>query len=266
MAFMKGSGVLKFLLISAASGFLIHSLPAHAENFRVLVFSKTLGYRHASITNGIAAIRELGAMHGFSVETTEDSSALTHTNLDRFQAIIFLSVTGDVLNSEQESAFKDYVLNGGGFVGIHGAIFGPQACESDWRWYGEMFCCSFTNHSSVQPATVIVEDTAHASMTRLPARWIRTDEWYNYTGAPRNCAHVLATLDESTYRGGTVGRDHPIAWTRRMGKGRMWYTAMGHTESSFAEPFFLKHLLSGIWIATGKVEADFSPNPKPASP
>ena len=263
---MRRPGVLKSLLIFAACGLFIHPLPAHAENFRVLVFSKTLGYRHASITNGIAAIRELGAMHGFVVEVTEDSNVFTQRNLDRFQAIIFLSVTGDVFNSAQESTFKDYILNGGGFVGIHGAIFGPQACESDWRWYGEMFCCTFTNHSTVQPATVIVEPTAYPAMTRLPVRWARTDEWYNYTGTPRNCAHVIATLDETTYRGGTVGRDHPIAWSRRMGKGRVWYTAMGHTESSFAEPLFLEHLLGGIQIAAGQVKADFSPNPKPTSP
>ena len=163
--------------------------------------------------------------------------------------MVFLSVTGDVLNANQQAAFKSYVLNGGGFVAIHGAVFGPLACEDQWAWYGEMFCCAFKNHSGVVPATVDIEDPAHPSTGGLPARWQRTDEWYNFDGTPRGRAHVLATVDESTYRGGTMGKDHPIAWCRDVGKGRMWYTAMGHTESSFAEPLFLAHLLGGISYA-----------------
>jgi len=232
-------------------------------DLRVLVFSRTLGYRHASITYGTTAIRELGAKHGFKVDATEDSSALTRTNLTRFQAVVFLSVTGDVLNSDQQTAFKDYVINGGGFVAIHGAIFGPLACEDQWRWYGDMFCCAFTNHSAVVPGTVLIEDAAHPSTAGLPSRWLRTEEWYNYTGTPRGCSHVLAVVDESSYRGGLVGQDHPIIWCRRMGNGRMWYTAMGHTESSFAEPLFLQHLLGGIQVAAGWKPADFTPNPRP---
>ena len=237
--------------------------PDSTTDLRVLVFSRTLGYRHASITNGIAAIRELGTKHGFKVEATEDSSAITRTHLARFQAVVFLSVTGHVLSSEQETALKEYLLDGGGFVAIHGAIFGPGACEDQWAWYGEMFCCRFTNHSAIVPGAVVVEDAAHPSTTALPVRWLRTEEWYNYTGSPRGCAHVLATVDESTYRGGSVGEDHPISWCRRMGKGRMWYTAMGHTESSFSEPLFLQHLLGGIRVAAGWATGDFAPNPKP---
>jgi hypothetical protein len=87
----------------------------------------------------------------------------------------------------------------------------------------------------------------------LPTRWQRTDEWYNFNGTPRGSAHVLATVDESTYSGGSMGSDHPIAWCRSVGKGRMWYTAMGHTESSFSEPLFLQHLLGGIrYVAESK--------------
>jgi len=229
--------------------------------FRVLVFSKTLGYRHASITNGIAAIRELGATSGFAVEATEDSFAFTATNLARFQVVVFLSVTGDVLDSDQKKAFQDYIEAGGGLAAIHGAIFGPKACEDKWSWYGEMFCCTFTNHSKVLPATVNLEDAAHPANVGLPAHWERTDEWYNYTGTPRGCAHILATVDESTYPGGTVGKDHPIAWCRPVGQGRMWFTAMGHTESSFSEPPFLKHLLGGIQYVTGKSAHLVSTNP-----
>jgi type 1 glutamine amidotransferase len=232
--------------------------------FGVLVFSKTVGYRHASITNGIAAIRELGRQNGFSVAATEDPAVFTATNLAGYASVVFLSVTGDVLNREQESAFKSYLEGGGGLVAIHGAAFGPLACEGAWAWYGETFCCMFSNHSQVVPALVNLEDVAHAGNAGLPAQWRRTDEWYNFAGTPRGCARVLATVDETTYPGGAMGQDHPIAWCRRVGQGRMWYTAMGHTESSFAEPLFQKHLLGGILIAAGRIPADFSPNALPA--
>jgi type 1 glutamine amidotransferase len=217
-----------------------------AEEYRVLIFSKTLGYRHASITNGIDAIRSLGSTNDFAVDATEDSSAFTSTNLARYRAVVFLSATGDVLNHDQEAAFKQYVVNGGGFAAIHGAVFGPLACEDKWAWYGEVFCCAFTNHSAVVPGTILIEDAEHPSTMGLPTHWKRTEEWYNFTGTPRGRARVLATVDESTYEGGRMGADHPIAWCRRIGKGRMWYTAMGHTESSFSEPEFLRHILGGI--------------------
>jgi type 1 glutamine amidotransferase len=232
-----------------------------AQPFRVLVFSKTLGYRHASITNGVAAIRELASQNGFAVDATEDSSVFTATNLARYATVVFLSATGDVLGREEESAFKSYVLGGGGFVAIHGAVFGPLACEDKWAWYGEMFCCAFSNHSKgAVPAMVNVEDASNASTAGLPTQWRRTDEWYNFTGTPRDCARVLATVDETTYAGGSMGKDHPVVWCRRVGQGRMWYTAMGHTESSFEEPLFQKHLLGGILLVAGRTSADFSPN------
>jgi type 1 glutamine amidotransferase len=242
---------------SPVTGTLAADSPA---SFRILVFSKTTGYRHASITNGIDTIRELGAQHNFAVDATEDSSAFTGTNLARYQAVVMLSVTGDVFNPEQEGVLRDYILGGGGLAAIHGAIFGPSACEEKWAWYGELFCCAFTNHSSVLPATINVEDSAHPSMRGLPLHWQRTDEWYNFSGSPRGCARVLATMDESTYGGGKMGGDHPIAWCRRLGKGRMWYTALGHTESSFSEPLFRQHLLGGIRVAAGQANAEFTPN------
>lgn len=230
---------------------------------RVLVFSKTLGYRHASITNGITAIRQLGREHGFAMEATEDSAVFTAENLARFQAVIFLSATGDILNPEQEAAFRNYVLGGGGFAAIHGAVFGPNACEDKWAWYGDAFCCAFSNHSAILPAHVLIEDGSQPSTKGLPACWSRTDEWYNFTGTPRGCARILARMDETTYKGGAMAADHPIAWCRRLGKGRMWYTAMGHTESSFSEPLFLQHMLGGIQTAAGWKPAKFGVNRKP---
>ncbi|HUC83677.1 MAG TPA: ThuA domain-containing protein, partial [Candidatus Acidoferrales bacterium] len=251
------------ILLALAIGPTNLSATDQPKAFSVLVFSKTTGYRHASITNGIATIRELGAKNDFSVDATEDSSVFSPTNLARYQAVIFLSVTGEVLDSKQKRAFENYIEDGGGLAAIHGSIFGPLACEDKWAWYGAMFCCAFTNHSRVLPATVKIEDRENPSTMDMPGKWQRTDEWYNFTGTPRGCTRVLATVDESTYTGGEMGPDHPIAWCRRVGRGRMWYTAMGHTESSYAEPLFQKHLLGGILIAAGKTPADFEPNPRP---
>jgi type 1 glutamine amidotransferase len=250
MKSFKGvTGLLLAMLALVSQSLTTLAADVTAPAFRVLVFSKTLGWRHDSIPAGIAAIRDLGAKNNFAVDATEDSTAFTTTNLVRYQAVVLLSVTGDVWNPEQQEAFKEYVLAGGGLAAIHGSIFGPLACEDKWTWYGEMFCCAFTNHSAVQPGVVNIEDTNHPSTIGLPGKWQRTDEWYNYTGTPRGCANILATVDESTYHGGRMGKDHPIAWYRPVGKGRMWYTAMGHTESSYSEPLFQKHLLGGIQYA-----------------
>lgn len=235
------------------------TMGAHPK-FKVLVFSKTLGYRHASIADGIVALRELSEQYGFTIDATEDSTVFTAERLSRFKAVVFLSVTGDVLNAEQEGAFKDYVLGGGGFAVIHGALFGPKACEENWAWLGDAMCATFKNHSKIVPATVVIEDSTNPSTVGLPTHWPRTDEWYNYSGTPRGCAHVLATLDETTYEGGTHGADHPIAWCRRVGKGRLWYTAMGHTPSSFSELLFRQHLLGGILLTAGVEPGDFSIN------
>jgi len=234
-------------------------------DFRILVFSKTLGFRHSSITNGIEAIRQLGIENGFAVDATEESSIFTSANLANYRAVVFLSVTGDVLNEKQEAAFREYILGGGGLAVIHGALFGPSACEEKWAWYGEATCATFRNHSAIVPAVVNIEDRQNPSTIGLPEHWNRTEEWYNYEVNPRGSVRVLATVDESTYRGGTMGSDHPVVWCKKVGKGRIWYTAMGHTDSSFAEPLLQKHLLGGIQLVAGVKPAEFVPNRKPTT-
>jgi type 1 glutamine amidotransferase len=230
-----------------------------SKEFRVLLFSKTLLYRHASITNGIEAIKQLGAENRFVVDATEDSNVFTPANIAKYKVVIFLSTSGDILNDKQQSTLQNYIQQGGGLAAIHAAVAGDLATEGRWPWYGEALGASFTNHSSVVSGTVTIEDRKDPSTTGLPERWMRTDEWYNFIASPRPKAHVLASLDETTYQGGTMGKDHPIAWCRRMGKGRIWYTALGHTEASFSEALFLKHLLGGIESAAGIKPARFEP-------
>ena len=231
-------------------------------DFNALVFSKTLMFRHPSITNGIAAIKLLGAENRFHVDATEDASWFTAANLAKYKVVIFLSTSGDILNEEQQAAFKNFIERGGGLVAIHAGVAGDVATEGTWPWYGEALCARFTNHSAIVQATVEIEDRKNPSTAPLPEHWVRTDEWYNFISTPRGQARVLASLDETTYKGGTMGKDHPVAWCKQVGKGRIWYTALGHTEASYTEPLFLKHLLGGIQAAAGTKQADFKPRGK----
>ncbi|WP_407561879.1 ThuA domain-containing protein [Streptomyces sp. 184] len=221
----------------------------------VLVFSKTAGYRHDAIPAGIAAVERLGAENGFSVTATEDAGAFTAGNLARYQAVVWLSTTGDVLNAEQQTAFEGYVAAGGGYVGVHAAA----DTEYDWPWYGDLVGAYFASHPATQEATVVVEDRASPATAHLPRRWTRTDEWYDYRASPRADVKVLAALDETSYTGGTMGADHPITWCQDYAGGRSWYTGLGHTAESYADPAFTAMLLGGIRTAAGAVAADCRP-------
>ncbi|MFI7273272.1 ThuA domain-containing protein [Streptomyces sp. NPDC049879] len=228
---------------------------AEAEPTDVLVFSRTTGFRHSSIEAGVAAIEQLGDENGFAVTATEDPAAFTTANLARYQAVVWLSTTGDVLDSAQQAAFEAYIADGGGYVGVHAAA----DTEYDWPWYGGLVGAYFASHPATQEATVHVEDRANASTQHLPERWTRTDEWYDYRTNPRADVKVLASLDESTYDGGAMGEDHPITWCHDYAGGRAWYTGLGHTEESYADPAFTAMLLGGIRIASGASPADCRP-------
>ncbi|MET9150819.1 lectin [Streptomyces griseoflavus] len=223
--------------------------------YRVLVFSRTAGYRHSSIDEGITALRGLGTANNFTVTATEDPAAFTTANLAQYRAVVFLSTTGDVLGPAQQTAFEQYLGAGGGYVGIHAAA----DTEYDWPFYEGLAGALFQSHPAIQPATVRVEDRAHDATAHLRSTWQRTDEWYNYRTNPRTTAHVLASLDESSYSGGTMSGDHPIAWCKDYAGGRAFYTGGGHTEESYADPAFREHLLGGIRWAAGTTRADCRP-------
>lgn len=214
---------------------------------KVLVFSKTAGFRHTSIEAGVAAIQKLGKEHGFEVDHTEDSRDFTAAKLNKYAAIIWLSTTMDVLNEVQQSEFERYIQAGGGFVGIHAA----SDTEYDWPWYGKLVGGYFNGHPKIQSATLEVLDMTHISTKMLSKKWIRTDEWYNFKNLNPK-VHPLLRIDESTYEGGTNGDNHPMAWYHEFDGGRAWYTGGGHTEESYSEPLFLEHILGGIQYAIGK--------------
>ncbi|MFM8698110.1 MAG: DUF6677 family protein [Phycisphaerales bacterium] len=249
-------------IAAAANVFHADAAPAAASADvlpRILVFSRTAGFRHDSIPEGIACLKEIGAAR-WQVEATEDPAAFTTDRLRGYRTVVFLSTTGDVLDRPQEEAFEAYVRAGGGFVGIHAAT----DTEYGWEWFGRLVGGRFATHPPVQPAVVRVEDRTHRSTRMLPAEWRRTDEWYAFRENPRaGGVHVLATLDETTFDPGkaAMGADHPICWCRPFEGGRSWYTAGGHTKESFAEPLFRQHLAEGIAWAAGLPEvAGAAPN------
>ncbi|MFI9588537.1 ThuA domain-containing protein [Streptomyces sp. NPDC052236] len=251
-----------FLVFKGGDGFLYdvddfelsNSAPDRTAK-RVLVFSKTAGFRHDSIPEGIAALKELGKGGNITVDSTETAAQFTTSNLARYDAVVFLSTTGDVLNAEQQQAFENYVSTGGGYMGVHAAA----DTEYDWKFYGGLVGAYFSGHPQIQPATVRVEDHTHPATAHLGESLERTDEWYNYRTNPRSQARVLATLDETSYEGGTMKGDHPIAWCQTYEGGRAFYTGGGHTKESYAEPAFRTHLLGGLRYASGQVKADCKP-------
>ncbi|MBM7518550.1 ThuA domain-containing protein [Nocardioides nitrophenolicus] len=230
-----------------------HDDHGDTDPFKALLFSKTAAFRHGNIGTGITAIQQLGVDHGFTVDATEDAGAFTDANLAQYDVVIWLSTTGDVLNEAQQGAFERYIQGGGGYAGIHAA----SDTEYDWPWYGQLVGSYFQGHPPGTPnATVKVEDPAHPSTEGMAPTWNRTDEWYNYRTNPRGAVHVLASLDETTYSGGNMGVEHPISWCQDYDGGRSWYTGMGHTDQSFADPQFLDHILGGIRTAAGVLDAD----------
>ncbi|MGV3589600.1 MAG: ThuA domain-containing protein [Adhaeribacter sp.] len=213
----------------------------------ILVFYKTAGFYHESIPDGIAAIQKLGQENNIAVETTKDASLFNENILKKYKAVVFLSTTQDVLNPQEQIAFEQYIKRGGGFVGIHAAT----DTEYDWPWYNQLVGAYFDSHPAVQKATILIKDKTHPATAFLPDKWERVDEWYNFKSINPN-VKVLATLDESSYKGGKNGANHPIVWYHEFDGGRAFYTAGGHTPKSFREPLFLQHLLAGIKYAMGK--------------
>lgn len=216
---------------------------------KVLVFIKTRGWHHSNIPFAQVAIQQLGKEQGYGVDTTSDAAMFTDESLQQYRAVVFASTTGNVLNAEQQAAFERYIQAGGGYVGIHAAA----DTEYDWPWYGKLVGAWFESHphnSNIRKAVVAVSDTVHVATKGLPQRWERTDEWYNYRSFYPGI-NVLASLDESSYEGGTNGANHPIAWYHAFDGGRAFYTGCGHTDESYKEPLFLQHLAGGIRYAMG---------------
>ena len=213
-----------------------------AQKPTVLVFSLTKGYRHASIKDGIAAIKEMGLTNGFEVDTSENVNSFTTENLKKYKALIFLNPTGsNVFNEEQKQAFKQYINNGGGYVGIHAA----SDFNYEWEWYGKMVGAYFESHPKVQEAKLNIVAPKNKMVKGLPQPWLHKDEWYNFKSM-NTTVKVLIKVDETSYQGGNMKNDHPISWYHEFEGGRVFYTALGHTKECYTDPLFLNHVWAGL--------------------
>lgn len=220
------------------------------ESPKLLIFSKTAGYRHQSIEHGREVLAQLAEELGYQVSATEDAGMFTPDSLAAFGVVVFLNTTGDVLNEVQQEAFEQYMSSGGGFLGIHAAA----DTEYEWPWYGKLVGGYFDSHPNdpnVRKAEVRKE-AEHPIVAEIPSVWQRSDEWYNYKEVNQDI-YVLLSLDESTYEGGTMGEEHPIAWWHDYGGGRAFYTGMGHTAETYDEPLVqdmlrkaIKHVSSSV--------------------
>ncbi len=249
---------MKYLFGLLVSVFLLCSSSCSEKGkLKVLVFSKTEGFRHESIPAGIKMFKEFGNTHEFEIEATENANAFTDKNLQNYKVVVFLNTTGDVLNNEQQYEFRRFIQAGGGFLGIHAAA----DTEYSWPWYGQLVGGYFNGHPNnpnVRDASIDKTENAHSSTAHLPDRWDRTDEWYNYKSLNPNMTVVL-NLDESSYEGGTNGASHPIAWYHEIEGGRSYYSGGGHTDESYTDANFVQHILSALeWTMGDKKAVDFN--------
>lgn len=256
--FERGRGRRRVVGVLCAIGLL--PLVAAADAPHVWVFSATADARHASIGAGHALIQRLAGEGGFTSEVIEDPARFVSGALDGVAVVVFLNVTGSVLDDEQRQVFRASIERGVGFVGVHGAA----AAEPDWPWYGQLLGgnARFIEHPPVQPVTLFVRTPAHPSVRELPASFSFTDEWYVFRQHPGPSVQLLLTLDARELAGRTMHPNHPVAWFHQVGAGRAWYTALGHRSETYSDPRFVEHLRGGLQWA-GNFESPVPPEYSP---
>lgn len=226
---------------------------------RVLLFEKMTGFRDGpSVEAAHAAFVTMAKKKGWSLVTTDKGGAFTPDSLARFNVIIWNNVSGDVLTLSQRAAFQRYIESGGGFLAVHGSAGDPVTY---WDWYVDtLIGARFLGHpmsKQFQNARINLDDPAHPIASGLPESWEMTDEWYSFKTNPRDTgARVIATLDEASYEQIGMGGqplamgDHPIAWTRCVGSGRAFYSAIGHRPELYADPLYVGMIERAIaWTA-----------------
>jgi len=223
----------------------------------VLFYTETSKNRHGVIDFAYDAVQTPLQDHGWNVTRTDVSEGyFTPTSLNNYDVVVFFYNTGDdvpgILDSNEKAAFQEWYRAGKGVVGVHSAA---DTYQTAWPWYNQLIGAGFRNHPEIQEATVRIEDPSFDAVNHLPENWTLTDEWYNFDYAydpPRSRLHVIASVDESTYSGGTNGLDHPIIWCQYFDGGRSFYTGLGHKKSNWLDPAFVQHVVGGVTWAGGE--------------
>lgn len=255
-------GIIGLLITLLTVALTVSLLPSTAlahdghDHPKVLIFTKTTQFRHTeAITQGVPVLQSALTTAGIESVHSEDSTLFTDEGLAQFKAIMMFQTSGDPWTADQKAALQRYVQRGGGIVAVHNAT----DMRGAWTWWDNLVGTLMPGHAATgttpgQPGTVRVEDRVHPSTDHLGQRWNRADEWYNFSTNVRGTAHVLATMDETTYDPGTnkMGYDHPISWCKPYDGGRVWATGMGHFGAHYtAEPQFVEHIVGGVKYAAG---------------
>lgn len=255
-AFLK---IKKSLFLLIALGFWCSTAAfSNKQQFSVFLFTKTAGWHHESINAGVTAIQQLAEIHHFNLEWHEDAGRINDENLERFDVIVFLNTTGDILNEKQQAAMERFIQSGKGFVGIHAAA----DTEYDWEWYTKLVGRMFHIHPTIQTGQLSVLDASFPGLERMPEKMWWTEEWYEFGAEQISGLQYLLSVDEKTFdpkvdwgekKGQGMGEFHPLAWYHEYDGGRSFYTALGHQPSKYSDPIFLAHLYGGIyWAAQGQ--------------
>jgi type 1 glutamine amidotransferase len=226
--------------------------PPTPSSRRLLYVTTSAGFRHDVLPLSQQVLRDIGSRAGFDTVATEDVAMITRDNLAHFDAIAFFTSGELPMNDDQKAALLDFVRNGKGFVGIH------SATDTFYTWpdYGLLIGAIFDGHPWHQEVTIRVEDQAHPATRSLPATWRLNDEIYQFRNWSRADVHVLLSLDTASVdlHADGVRRsdgDFALTWTRNEGRGRVFYTALGHEPGVWQDSRFQQLLAGGIGWAMG---------------
>ncbi len=212
-----------------------------SETLDALLFTRTVGKRHASLQPAIDAFESLARAEGWTLTHSEDGASFSLERVARHGVVVLLNITGDVLDAGQRESFEAFVGQGGGVVAVHAAA----VIDFDWPWYERLIGARFAQHPAPQRGTLVVEDGEHPAMRGIPQRWSIHDQWYDFEQSPRERVHVLGSVDESSYEGGRMG-DHPIVWWHDALGGRCLYSGLGHDSALYSEPVFMDHIAAAV--------------------
>jgi type 1 glutamine amidotransferase len=235
------------------------NFPANQQ--AVLLFSKTTGFRHSgSIDASKLVFANLAKKNNWFLYQTEEGGVFNAQQLAKFSIVIFNNSTGRVLNDDQQKALEQYVENGGNLIGIHGA--GDNSHH--WNWYVQnLLGAEFSHHSLKMPfekTSVLVDSQADSSLVLgIANNWVRADEWYVFLDNPRKKDfNILYTINGelidpkanipflASDKNFGMGKDHPVAWCKQIGKGKTFYTSMGHDETAWKDENFVKLIENGM--------------------
>jgi type 1 glutamine amidotransferase len=246
----------------------------------VLVIGETKGFEHDSVSAAMNFVYNAGKESGlWDTEMRTDTELLTKKdigrnakNLNYFDCIVFASTTGELdMDDSQKADMMSFIKDDGKcFVGIHAAL------DTNYKWpeYGEMTGGWFDQHPwSTFQAPIINEDQNFPATRHFPAAFTKYDEIYQPKNFDRAKAHVLLSLDPSkldygepyTSRIHRMDHDFPVAWDKMYGKGRVFYSTLGHTEEAWDDPDIKKMYFEAIRWALGMTEGDTTTHPRPAA-